>query len=81
MSLLATLPMHHSPTTPLRQPAHRSPRQKLPSPAFTDRWRARMRSDLLARVKFAREQSTTNARGGEDEVTTSLLRVSLSDCR
>src|SRR5271169_6247450 len=71
MSLLTLFPMQaHSPTAPLRQPTHRSPRQKSPSPSFTDRWRDRLRSDLVARVKSARERSTANARGGDEEVLT-----------
>src|SRR5579859_2796446 len=75
LTILPMHSMHSSPTsssssqsTPLRHPSHRSPRQKTPSPSFMDRWRDRMRSDLVARVKSAREQSAVNARGGEDEV-------------
>jgi hypothetical protein len=59
-------------STPLRHPSHRSPRQKTPSPTFVDRWRDRMRSDVVARVKSAREQSATKARGGDEEVPLSL---------
>jgi hypothetical protein len=69
MSLANVLPMSRSsPTTPLRHPAYRSTRQRTPSPTFVDRWRDRQRSDLVAKVKSAREQSAINARGGEDEV-------------
>jgi len=69
MSLVTVLPMPTpSPSTPLRHPEHRSPRQKTPSPTFIDRWRQRMRSDLASKIKTARENSTLEARGGPDEV-------------
>src|SRR5271154_5041424 len=69
MSLATFLPMPtQSATTPLRHPSHRSPRQKLPSPTFVDKWRDRQRADVIARIKSAREKSATNARGGDDEV-------------
>jgi hypothetical protein len=34
-----------------------------------------MRSDLVARAKSARENSTTNARGGGDEVKSLILLI------
>ena len=55
-------------SAPLRHPSHRSLRQKTPSPSFVDRWRDKMRSDLAARVKSARERAVIDARGGDDEV-------------
>ena len=70
MALRTVLPMSTGPSTPLRHPAHRSPRQITPSQdSFIDKWRNRMRSELVARVKAARQQSITNARGGEEEVS------------
>jgi hypothetical protein len=61
-----------SPSTPLRHPAYRSRRQKTPSPSFVDRWRDRMRTDLVAKLKSAREQAANDARGGDEEVETLL---------
>jgi hypothetical protein len=69
MSAIALRPMSSpSRTTPLRHPAHRAPREKSRSPSFPEQWRDRMRSDLVARLKSARENKATEARGGEEEV-------------
>ena len=74
MSVIALRPMSApSQTTPLRHPAHRAHREKGSSPSFPDRWRDRMRSDCVARLKSARENMTNEARGGEEEVVYAIL--------
>jgi hypothetical protein len=76
MAVLTLFPMSSGPSTPLRHPSHRS-RQKTPSQeSFVDKWRDRMRSEVAAKVKAVRQQSKTNARGGEDEVPSTVLMSS-----
>jgi hypothetical protein len=80
MALLTILPMSTSFTTPLRHPSYRSPRQKtLSQESFADKWRDRMRSELMTKVKAARQQAVTTARGGEDEVFFYLCMLTADD--
>ena len=74
MSVIALRPMSHtSQTTPLRHPAHRAHPGKGTSPSFPDQRRDRMRSELVARLKSAREKMANEARGGEEEVVSASL--------
>src|SRR5579871_6880564 len=78
MSAMAFLPMP-SPrqTTPLRHPGHRSLSEKSPSLSFTERFREKLRSDSITKMRSAREKSAMDARGGEEEVPTLLVRAYL----
>lgn len=79
MSVIALRPMSSpSRTTPLRHPAHRAHRETGSSPTFPEQWRDRMRSDLVARLKSARENKATEARGGEEEVQPTCSREVLT---